>query len=137
MKIRRAAVTDAEGVAKVQVDSWRSTYERIVPEEYLTSMTYENRAQKWKEMITKQMVYVAENCEGDIIGFSNGGQARSRTYPEYEGELYALYLLKKHQRNGLGKRLIEPIIHELNKMNIYSMLVFVLADNDSRFFYEK
>ncbi|MFZ0369207.1 MAG: GNAT family N-acetyltransferase [Halobacillus sp.] len=45
--------------------------------------------------------------------------------------------IKEHQRNGLGKRLIEPIIQELNKMNIHSMLVFVLADNDSRFFYEK
>ncbi|SFF57167.1 L-amino acid N-acyltransferase YncA [Halobacillus alkaliphilus] len=137
MKIRRATITDAEGVARVQVDSWRSTYEHIVPEEYLTSMTYENRAQKWKKMITKQLVYVAENREGNIIGFSNGGQERSRNYPDYEGELYAIYVLKEHQRSGVGKRLLEPIIHELNKMNIHSMLVFVLADNNSRFFYER
>ncbi|MFZ0475839.1 MAG: hypothetical protein WAM18_10265 [Halobacillus sp.] len=77
MKIRRAAVTDAEGVARVQVDSWRSTYEHIVPDEYLSSRTYENRSQKWKRMITEQAVYVAEDNEGDIIGFSNGGQERS------------------------------------------------------------
>ncbi|MCA1010564.1 GNAT family N-acetyltransferase [Halobacillus halophilus] len=137
MKIRRAAVKDAESVAIVQVDTWLSTYEHIVPDDYLSSMTYENRTQKWKRLIKEQAVYVAEDNEGDIIGFSNGGQERSGNYPDYEGELYALYVVKEHQRKGLGKQLIKPIIQELNKMNIQSMLVLVLADNESRVFYEK
>jgi len=83
------------------------------------------------------IVYVAEDNERDIIGYSNGGEERSGNYPSYKGELYALYLVKEFQRNGLAKRLVEPIIHELNKMNIHSMLVFVLAANDSWFFYER
>ncbi|MGP4074704.1 GNAT family N-acetyltransferase [Halobacillus sp. K22] len=137
MKVRRAAEADAQGVARVQVDSWLSTYKNIIPEEYLSSMTYESRTQKWKKIITKQTVYVAENHERKIIGFSHGGQERSGNYPDYEGELYALYLLKEDQRKGLGKRLLEPIIQELNTLNIRSMLVLVLEDNPNRFFYEK
>lgn len=35
MKIRKAYLNDALGVAKVQVDSWKTTYKNIVPEAYL------------------------------------------------------------------------------------------------------
>ncbi|MCP3032497.1 GNAT family N-acetyltransferase [Halobacillus sp. A1] len=137
MKIRKATVTDAEGVAKVQVDSWHSTYKDIVPDEYLRKMTYESRGKKWKDLISMQPVYIAEDNKGKIIGFSNGGPERTGKYPEFEGELYAIYILKDHQRKGLGKQLLEPIIQELEDLGIYSMLVLVLEDNHSRFFYEK
>lgn len=30
MKIRKAEITDAEGIAKVHVDSWKTTYKNIV-----------------------------------------------------------------------------------------------------------
>lgn len=35
MKIRIAVLTDAKEIAKVQVDSWKTTYAAIVPLEYL------------------------------------------------------------------------------------------------------
>lgn len=35
MEIRKANLNDALGVAKVQVDSWKTTYKNIVPDEYL------------------------------------------------------------------------------------------------------
>ncbi|CDQ21257.1 L-amino acid N-acyltransferase YncA [Halobacillus karajensis] len=137
MKIRKATVTDAEGVAKVQVDSWHSTYKNIIPDEYLRKMTYESWGKKWKEIISKQSVYIAEDNKGKIIGFSNGGPERTGKYPGFEGELYAIYILKDHQRKGLGKQLLEPIIQELENQGIYSMLALILEDNHSRFFYEK
>jgi len=46
MQIRKANLTDAKGVAKVQVDSWKTTYKNIVPDEYLNKMTYESRELK-------------------------------------------------------------------------------------------
>ena len=137
MKVRKATVADADGVAKVQVDSWYSTYKDIVPDEYLRKMTYESREKKWKDIIYKQPVYIAEDNKGEIIGFSNGGPERTGKYPEFDGELYAIYILKDYQRKGLGKQLLEPIIQELEDQGIYSMLVLVLEDNHSRFFYEQ
>ncbi|GGC77492.1 acetyltransferase [Thalassobacillus devorans] len=136
MKIRKATATDAEGVAKVQVDNWHSTYKNIVPDEYLSNMTYESREEKWKAIISRQPVFVAENDGGKIIGFSNGGAERAGKYPAFEGELYAIYILKEHQRKGLGELLLKPIIQALENKCIYSMLVLVLEENDSRFFYE-
>lgn len=40
MKIRKAVLTDAKGIAKVHVDSWRTTYKNIIPDEFLKKFTY-------------------------------------------------------------------------------------------------
>ncbi|MGM8214726.1 GNAT family N-acetyltransferase [Bacillaceae bacterium W0354] len=136
MKIRKASSNDALGVAKVQVDSWKTTYKNIVPDEYLEQMTYENREKKWKDIISNQAVFIAENNSGEIIGFSNGGKERTGKYPDYKGELYAIYILEEHQRKGIGKLLLEPVIENLKQNNILSMTVSVLEDNKSRLFYE-
>lgn len=136
MNIRRAVPDDARGVAKVQVDSWKTTYKNIVPDEYLNKMTYERREQKWKDIISDQTVFVAETDDGEIIGFSNGGKERTGKYPNYNGELYAIYILEAHQRKGLGKLLLEPIIEDLKENDIFSMIVLVLEENNSRLFYE-
>jgi ribosomal protein S18 acetylase RimI-like enzyme len=136
MKIRKANSNDAKGIAKVQVESWKTTYKNIVPDEYLNRMTYESREQKWKDIISEQAVFVAETVEGEIVGFSNGGKKRTGKHTKYEGELYAIYILEKYQRKGLGKLLIEPIVKDLIQKDISSMTVLVLEENRSRLFYE-
>lgn len=136
MEIRNAILTDAKGIAKVHVDSWKTTYANIIPDEYLNTLSYEEREQLWKNNISLGNVYVAENKEGKIVGFSSGGKERSERYKNFNGELYAIYILKKYQGQGLGKLLVKPIIDELKNSEVYSMLVLVLEDNDSRYFYE-
>ncbi|MED3996062.1 GNAT family N-acetyltransferase [Peribacillus frigoritolerans] len=136
MRIRKAVLTDAKGIAKVHVDSWKTTYANIIPDEYLNNLAYEGREQLWKGNIPNSDVFVAENEEGKIVGFSSGGKERSGKYPDYTGELYAIYILKEYQGNGLGKLLVKPIIEELQQKKIFSMTVLVLEDNSSRLFYE-
>ncbi|MFJ5714435.1 GNAT family N-acetyltransferase [Neobacillus sp. NPDC093127] len=136
MKIRKAVLADAVGIAKVHVDSWKTTYANIVPDEYLNKLSYESREQLWQDNIPNGGVYVAETKEGKIVGFSSGGKERTGKYHDYAGELYAIYILKEYQGNGLGKSLVKPIIAELLQQNISTMLVLVLEENSSRFFYE-
>lgn len=134
MKIRKAVPADAKGIAKVHVDSWKTTYENIVPAAFLNSLSYEKREQRWRGTIPNGGVYVAETEAKDIVGFATGGKKRTDEYPDYTGELYAIYILKKHQRNGLGKLLVRPIIEELRQQNMSTMIVKVLEDNRSCFF---
>ncbi|MEK4069926.1 GNAT family N-acetyltransferase [Peribacillus sp. FSL R5-0717] len=136
MRIRKAVLTDAKGIAKVHVDSWKTTYANIIPDEYLNNLAYEGREQVWKGNIPNSDVFVAENEEGKIVGFSSGGKERSGKYSDYTGELYAIYILKEYQGNGLGKLLVKPIIEELQQKKFFSMIVLVLEDNSSRLFYE-
>lgn len=136
IKIRKADLIDTKGIAKVHVESWKTTYANIVPDEYLNNLTYDSREQIWINNIPNGGVYVAENNEGEIVGFSSGGKERSGKYNGFDGELYAIYILKDYQGQGIGKALVKPIIDEIKEMGLNSMLVLVLKDNISRLFYE-
>ena len=115
IKIRKADLTDTKGIAKVHVESWKTTYADIVPDEYLNNLTYENREKIWINNIPNGGVYVAENNEGEIVGFSSGGKERSGKYNGFDGELYAIYILKDYQGQGIGKALVKPIIDEIKE----------------------
>ncbi len=136
MKIRKAMLADAKGIAKVHVDSWRTTYSGIVPDEFLQQLSYESRENMWKRGIPNGHIFVAENEKGEIFGFACGGKERSGNYEYYQGELYAIYILKEYQGQGLGKKLIVPVVKQLLDKNINTMLVLVLEENKSCLFYE-
>jgi L-amino acid N-acyltransferase YncA len=141
MNIRKAKAEDAAGIARVHVDSWRTTYKNIVSDEFLERMSYEERENIWKRALgntgSKQCIYVAENHHGEIVGFASGGKERSGNYPDFDSELYAIYLLAEVRRMGVGRRLFHCAVDELKEQGFLSMLVWVLADNDpARTFYE-
>ncbi|KPB05989.1 GNAT family N-acetyltransferase [Bacillus sp. CHD6a] len=136
IKIRKAILSDSKGIAKVHVDSWKTTYANIVPDEYLNNLSYESREQIWINSIPNGGVYVAENNQGQIVGFSSGGKERSGKYVGYDGELYAIYILKEYQGQGVGKALVQPIVEEIIGMGFNTMVVLVLKDNVSCLFYE-
>ncbi|MBV7504552.1 GNAT family N-acetyltransferase [Bacillus sp. sid0103] len=130
-------LTDVAGIASVHVDSWRTTYANIVPNEYINDLTYEKRAGLWEQIIPNGQVFVAEDDNGHIVGFANGGPERTGEYPKYAGEMYAIYILQDFQKQGLGEQLIKAVVADLLNQNIHSMLVWVFQDNTSRYFYEK
>jgi GNAT superfamily N-acetyltransferase len=139
MLIRKAEITDAAAIARVHVDSWRTTYVGIVPTEHLAGLSYEQRTEEWRSTLSKpaelEFVYVAEDTTGNVIGFAWGG-TESSGHPVYKAELYAIYLLEKYQRQGVGTQLLSWVVRGLLQQGVQSMLVWVLADNPSRRFYE-
>lgn len=137
MIIRKATPADARGIARVHVDSWRATYRNIVADSYLDGLTYEAREQLWNENLKDNNNYVAEDDNGVIVGFANGGKERTGEYADLEGELYAIYILPEFLGRGIGRRLVECVAEDLMKQGMNSMLVWVLKDNGSRKFYEK
>jgi GNAT superfamily N-acetyltransferase len=138
MLIREASLTDAAAIARVHVDSWRSTYTGIVPADYLANLSYARREQFWGDILStpapSSCVYVAAQDTGEIVGFASGGPERSGD-SVYRGELYAIYLLALYQRQGLGHRLTMAVVQQLLQYGLPSMLVWVLAANPGRAFY--
>jgi L-amino acid N-acyltransferase YncA len=137
MKIRKAVLLDVDGIAKVHVDCWKTTYAGIIPNDYISKLTYEKRAKLWERIIPNGNVFVAEDDNGQIIGFADGGSERTGDYKEFKGEMYSIYILKSYQGRGIGKRLIKAVVNELLKQDLNSMIVWVLKDNNSCNFYEK
>ncbi|WP_226659665.1 GNAT family N-acetyltransferase [Pseudalkalibacillus hwajinpoensis] len=135
MKIRKATKDDALAIATVHVNSWKTTYQLLIPEDYLNSLDIEIRKARWKKLIADgSPIFVAVD-QDEIIGFANGGQNRSESY-QYDGELYAIYLLKEAQRKGAGKMLLCSVAKELKKESYRSMLVWVLNGNPASQFYQ-
>lgn len=137
MEIRKAVFKDAPNIAKVHVDSWRTTYKDILAEDFLNNLSYDQRTKLWENNMEHQNVYVAENKQGKIVGFSVGGKRTTKNYEAFDGELFAIYIFKEEQGNGIGKLLMKPVVDELAEVGINNMMVLVLEDNPSRHFYEK
>ncbi|MDM5293189.1 GNAT family N-acetyltransferase [Peribacillus simplex] len=137
MLIRKANVADAEGIAIVHVDCWRTTYKNIMPSDFLDKLSYGKRKDVWIENISKDgnHVYVAENNEGKVVGFISGGK-RETNKVEDSGDLTAIYILEDFQRMGIGKKLIKELFFIFEKLGFHTIFVEVLEDNNSRFFYE-
>ena len=137
MLIRKAKLEDAAGIAKVHVDSWRTTYKGIVPDSFLEKLSYEEREQIWKRGIEANQVYIAEDEEGRIVGFASGGQERTGKYEAYKGELYAIYLLEGQQGKGIGRNIFKAVVDDLKEKKLDSMLIWALEENPACLFYEK
>ncbi|MCA0989023.1 GNAT family N-acetyltransferase [Guptibacillus algicola] len=135
MKIRKAVVEDSTDIARVHVNSWRTTYQGIVPSIFLESLDMKVREARWKKGLEAgNSIFVAENNKNEIVGFANGGKNRSEELP-YDGELYAIYLLESAHRKGAGKQLFCNVAKELKDEGFHSMLVWVLNGNPADQFY--
>lgn len=139
MKIREACIEDAERIAVIHVESWKTSYKDIISESYLSSLSIEKRTKNWlwtfENQKAHEKIFVAEDREGKIIGFSNGGRSRSDEF-KHVGELYAIYLLKDYQRLEIGKMLFNAVIESLKNNGNSSMMLWVLKDNPSLTFYK-
>ncbi|RLQ94575.1 GNAT family N-acetyltransferase [Falsibacillus albus] len=137
MDVRRAGNEDAPGIAKVHVDSWRTTYKNIMSDEFLMKISYEQRTDLWNKNISKDgnYVFVAENNNGDIVGFADCGK-RENNEVEDSGDLTSIYILEEYQGIGIGKELMKQLFLQFQELNYNKVFVEVLKDNKARFFYE-
>lgn len=137
MKIRKANIQDAQSIGKVHVDSWRTTYKGILPDDFLNRLSYEQRTELWKNNISDATNYVlvAENKQGEIIGFATSG-TRKRNSVVNSTDLTSIYLLEEYHGQGIGKRLLKEIFTYFNQKGYEKVFVEVLAENKSRYFYE-
>jgi ribosomal protein S18 acetylase RimI-like enzyme len=139
-RIRAATGADAAGIARVHVDSWRTTYRGLLPDAFLAELTYEARERTWRGILnaagSREHTFVAERPPGAMLGFASGGPERTGD-PAYQGELYAIYVLQPYQGQGLGRLLMRVVATALAEEGLRAMLLWVLADNHpARRFYE-
>jgi GNAT superfamily N-acetyltransferase len=134
MTVRHASIQDLPAIARVHVESWKTTYAGRMPEAYLRDLTLEDRERLWRANFEKPAGPILAATEGDeVVGFAYGGPNRGKE-PEYSNELYALYLLDRVQRKGLGRRLFLGVAESLEAR---SMIAWVLEGNPACGFYER
>lgn len=135
--IRAATMDDAPGIAKVHVASWQATYTGLLPQAHIDARTYHQRLALWQRALgadSQALLHVAID-DDQVIGFAAAGKTRDDRLL-CGGELYALYLLPERQRQGIGRRLFEAARTALQEQGYLTMMLWVLADNPARAFYE-
>lgn len=95
IRVRNATPRDASPIARVHVETWRDSYAGILPSHKLAGMSRRQHVGGWSQSLRtprREIVLVAEDAAGGILGFGTGGPARTFS-PPYEGEIYMLYVL--------------------------------------------
>ena len=139
-RIREARPKDAAAIARVHVDTWRTTYAGILPDAFLAGLEYANSEAVWSAAMASDRsgasLLVAETAQGEVVGFAYGAQEREGD-PVYRGEIFAIYVLQAYQRQGAGRRLFTAAARRLHEAGYDAILLWVLRDNlSARRFYE-
>lgn len=134
--LRKAEPADAAAIARVHVESWRTTYAGVVPAEYLASLKEAERTLQWQKWLSGEISAHVAELNGRVAGFVAGGALRE-TLGDYRAEMYAIYLLKDAQGKGIGRELVSVLAASLRAKGFTNMLVWVLEQNPAVGFYEK
>ena len=139
ISIRRARPGDAPAIARVRIDSWRSTYPGIMPDAYLDGMQVEASTALWDRVLTAgpntTCVFVAEH-RSDVVGFSCGNRLAPPKHG-FDGELAAVYLRSDFQGAGLGRQLVGAVAEAVRASGATRLITWVIAANKrARAFYE-
>lgn len=138
LTIRSATPDDAGGIARVHVDSWKSTYPGILPEAAISSVSYRKQRSAWKRALSGEgtrLVFVAE-AGGEIVGYAACGHARGRTVDRFTGEIFTLYVFQSWQGQGVGRALMKASRAALIEAGHERIIVWVVAENPAVWFYE-
>jgi ribosomal protein S18 acetylase RimI-like enzyme len=143
IRIRDADDADVDGIARVHVQGWRESYRDFLKPEALAGLSTEERARMWRGALAipdpRAKLLVAEAEAGEIVGFARGGpvSAKAPGLLGTETEIFAIYLLDRVKRRGIGRRLMTGIFDHLAGQGFGSAGLWVLRDNlPARRFYE-
>lgn len=145
VSIRSATTTDAIGLARVQVETWRDAYVGVLPDDSLIDLDEMRAAVRWTRLVSDleepDRLSVAE-IDGDVVGFCHGGPGRrSVTVATGSGdrmaEVYALYVDPSFQGLGIGRALLGHVAQSLESDGFEALTILTLeANRHGRRFYE-
>ncbi|MBO4500995.1 MAG: GNAT family N-acetyltransferase [Clostridia bacterium] len=120
------------GKGYVHWKAWHEAYPGLVDQSYLDRMTLEKCVDAAARRYTDNTLVAKDGCR--VVGFAAYGACRDGDLPE-AGEVYAIYVLSEYYGKGVGKRLMDSALKELDLPRV---AVWVLKGNGRAIrFYEK
>jgi ribosomal protein S18 acetylase RimI-like enzyme len=142
--VRAAREADAEGLARVQVASWRSAFAGLVPDSVLAELASDEAlgqfTQRWLAAIdapptSRHRVHVAIEKPGEpeILGFAAAGPATDEDlWPGTDGELYELHVLPAASAEGHDERLLNAVADTFAEDGFSTGYTWTLAGDAAR-----
>lgn len=135
--IRKNELKDQAMMARLKIDSWRNSYDKIIASKYLNSLDYEEQTKRYISSFEeyKDLVLVAVRDE-EVLGYSCFKLFDSSD--KYDSELVGLYVKKNETGRGIGSNLLIETAKELLEQGKKNMVVWCLSDNSKEIqFYKK
>jgi GNAT superfamily N-acetyltransferase len=138
--VRPATAGDVASLVELRRRSWHQAYRDILPLREIERATGPRSAERLTRAVAGrrrgQRIVVAHDPRAGLMGYAWGGP-QLETRLRYRGEVYELYLEPRMQRQGIGSRLLDAAIWNLVELRLNPVLVWVLAQNPARHFYEE
>ena len=145
IRIRRARRDDATAIGRVHVETWQATYAGLLPDMMLAHMSDVRQSAWWSRALADPReargIFVADDEAMGVVGFGSCGPVRDPPEgldgtEQRVGEVYTLYVEPDFQDQGLGRRLLDAMFRQLHADRCDTAVLWMLADNPTRFFYE-
>ena len=129
-KVRPATVRDAKAIAEIHVASWQTAYKDLMPEEDLKSLSVDKRQAFWREAIeySEPQLLVATEAD-ELVGFVGFDRSRDKGTKSTTGEIWALYVVPAHWRQGAGLALWDGAREGLKEEGCTQVTMWVLLGN--------
>ena len=130
MIIRQAREEDVMQIAEIVVEDWKTAYRGMIDDDYLDSLSVEQRYQIEIKRYLKYSVAVENN---EVIGCAWNETADDEAA---DCEIIALYVRYSKRNHGIGRALMQDSMDCFRKAGKKSMIIWCLRDNqEARKFY--
>lgn len=133
--LRTATAADIPLIAHLHATAWHQSYQGLLPDDLLAKTTVASRTAFWNKAFANPdllSVIVAER-DGIPVAFASLWQQRD---PPNTAIIHHLYVLKPHQRRGIGRLLFSSLMAVAAARHCKTVALDTLAAGPSSLFYK-
>jgi len=134
--VRLARTPDVDGIAAVNVRSWRQRFGEVLPEATLAALDPRDLAMVWASGILNpptpnhRLLVAVE--DQDVRGYAAVGPSQDPDAESLDGELVAFEVDPDHQRQGHGSRLLAAAVDHARSSGFDSLTVWCPVGDEPR-----
>ncbi len=128
--LRPPELADCDELGHVHVNAWKVAYRGIMPDGYLDALRWQDRAQRWREILSAPADEVWRRvavANARVVGFVAVGP--HRTLGVEASELWAINIDPAVYGTGVGQALIEAAHQELRGRAFSQAVLWCVKDN--------
>jgi ribosomal protein S18 acetylase RimI-like enzyme len=131
MRLDSATTEDCRAIAEVHVESWQRAYKGILPEEYLATLSRDEREAMWRQMVERDPSHLVLARSADqVVGFVAFGASRDADAPADRAEIWAIYVKPACWSTGAGRLLWLEALQRILAEGYRSISLWVLVGNE-------
>ena len=130
--VRRAEKEDVRQIAEILVEDWQTAYRGIMDDEFLDSMSAD---QRYEIEVRRYQKFLVAADGDEILGYA---WLEASDEEPADCEVIALYVRYSKRNKGTGKLLMQYAFDYFRRIGRKKMIIWCLKENhESRRFYEK